>query len=274
MVRLSLALLALTPALALAELTDAPGCKDHHFFTRMPGAFIVRCKAAPLDAHKFRVREKRKVHEEAIEGSFSLTTYGFDKASGTTPTRLQVLRNYRNAVKRLGGQVLCEELDGKTTLKVAKGGSEYWAEVGEYDRSVSVLVVERKVQEVVASAEALANDLEAGGHAAVYGIQFDTGLAVLKPESSAALTEIAKLLAVKPALQLRLVGHTDSVGALDANVKLSQARAEAAMAALTRQHGVAPARLSAHGVGPLAPVATNASEEGRARNRRVELVVQ
>lgn len=276
MVRLSLALLAFVPALALAELTDAPGCKDHPLFTRMPGAFIVKCKVAPLDAHRFRVREKRKVRDEAVEGSFSLTTYRFDNASGTTPSRPQILRNYRNAAKRQGGAVLCEEYDGKTTLKISKGGSEYWAEIGEYDHSVSVLVVEHKTtaQEVVATAEAFANDLESSGHAAVYGIYFDAGLAVVKPESSAALTQIAKLLGAKPALSLRLVGHTDSVGALEANVKLSQARAEAAMAALTSQHGVAPARLSAHGVGPLAPVATNATDEGRAKNRRVELVVQ
>ena len=127
-------------------------------------------------------------------------------------------------------------------------------------------------QDVVANADAFAKDLEAQGHAAVYGIHFDTGLTVLKPESAPALAEIAKLLAARPELKVRLVGHTDAVGALDGNMKLSQARAEAALAALTGQHGVAAARLSAHGAGPLAPVATNATDEGRARNRCVELV--
>jgi OOP family OmpA-OmpF porin len=276
MVRPSLALLALVPTLALAELTDAPGCRDHPLLRRMPGTFIVKCKAAPLDAHAFIVGDKHKVRREEVEGGLSLVTYRFDKASGTAPSRLHVLRSYQRAVRRLGGEVLCGERNGTTTLRVARGGSEYWAEVGEREGSVSVLIVERKAaaQEAVASAAALANDLEESGHAAPGGIHFDSGLAVLKPESSAALTEIAKLLAAKPALKLRLVGHTDSAEAPEADVRLSRARAEAVKAALTSQHGVDAGRISAHGVGALAPAATNATEEGRAKNRRVELVAQ
>jgi outer membrane protein OmpA-like peptidoglycan-associated protein len=94
----------------------------------------------------------------------------------------------------------------------------------------------------------------------------------VKPESEPALAEIAKLLAADPKLALRVVGHTDSVGKLEDNQRLSQARAEAVLAVLTGKHGIAPARLTAHGVGPLAPVASNDAEEGRAKNRRVELV--
>ncbi len=273
--RILLALLVLTPALALAARPDAAGCKDHPLFTRMPGYFIYRCKEAQFEAQKFRVGEKRKVREEAIEGRWTQVIYNFDKAGGATPpSRVQVLRNYRNAVESIGGQVLYDE-DGQLTARIAKDGLEHWVLAGEYGGAVTLTIVERKgmAQDVLANADAFAKDLEATGHAAVYGIYFDTGLAVLKPESAPALSEIAKLLAAKPDLKVRLVGHTDSVGALDANMKLSQARAEAALAALTGQHGVAAARLSAHGVGPLSPVASNASEEGRAKNRRVELVL-
>jgi len=71
-----------------------------------------------------------------------------------------------------------------------------------------------------------------------------------------------------------VVGHTDSVGQIEANMKLSQARAEAVVQALTKSHGVAATRLKAHGAGPIAPVVTNRTEEGRAKNRRVELVEQ
>jgi OOP family OmpA-OmpF porin len=275
MVRTSLVLLALVPALARAELTDAPGCRDRPPFRRIPGAFIVRCKVVPSDAHEFVVRDRGRVHRKTVEGSVSLTTYGFDKASGTAPSRLQILRSYQLAARRMGGEVLRGE-GGKTTLKVLKGGSEYWAEVAESDHSVSVLVVERKAaaQGGAADAAALASDLEASGHAVVYGIHFDGRLAVLRPESSAALTEIAKLLAARPALKLRLVGHTDSVGSLEEDMELSRARAAAVVAALTGQHGVAADRLTAHGVGPLAPVASNATEEGRAMNQRIELVAR
>ena len=129
-------------------------------------------------------------------------------------------------------------------------------------------------QEVVADAAAFGNDLKATGHAAVYGIYFDSGKSDVKPESEAALKEVAKLLSGDPALKLLVVGHTDSVGQLEANMKLSQARAEAVVQALVKGHGVAAARLKAQGAGPIAPVATNRTEEGRAKNRRVELVEQ
>ena len=93
-------------------------------------------------------------------------------------------------------------------------------------------------------------------------------------ESTPALQEVAKLLGSAPSLKLWVVGHTDGVGAIDANMRLSQARAEAVVAALTTTYKIAPARLKGYGVGPLAPVASNAAEESRAKNRRVELVQQ
>jgi outer membrane protein OmpA-like peptidoglycan-associated protein len=127
-------------------------------------------------------------------------------------------------------------------------------------------------QEVVADAAALKNDLGSSGHVAVYGIYFDTNRSEVKPESEPALAEIAKLLAQDPGLKLKVVGHTDMTGGLAANLELSEARAEAVIQALVARHGVAAARLEGHGVGPLAPVASNDTEEGRARNRRVELV--
>jgi len=107
---------------------------------------------------------------------------------------------------------------------------------------------------------------------AIYGIYFDSGKSVVKPESDATLKEIAKLLASDSSLRLWVVGHTDGVGELTANLQLSRARARAVAEALSSRYGVAASRLSADGAGPLAPVATNRTEEGRAKNRRVELV--
>ena len=86
------------------------------------------------------------------------------------------------------------------------------------------------------------------------------------------MDEIAKLLKTDAALKLRVVGHTDNQGGLDSNIALSKRRAEAVNAALVSQHGIAAGRLSAYGVGDLAPVASNTDEAGRAKNRRVELV--
>jgi OOP family OmpA-OmpF porin len=126
----------------------------------------------------------------------------------------------------------------------------------------------------VVDAQAMAVDIGKVGHVALYGIYFDTGKATLKQNSSAALDEIAKLLKREPALKLHVVGHTDNVGALEANMTLSKQRAEAVVSALVTNYHIATARLIGNGVGPLAPVASNTSEDGRAKNRRVELVPQ
>jgi outer membrane protein OmpA-like peptidoglycan-associated protein len=126
----------------------------------------------------------------------------------------------------------------------------------------------------VVDAKTMADDIGKVGHVALYGIHFDTGKATLKPESSAALEEIAKLLKMDPALKLHVVGHTDNVGTLAANMTLSKQRADAAVGALATEYHIASGRLIGNGVGPLAPVASNSSEDGRAKNRRVELVPQ
>ena len=116
--------------------------------------------------------------------------------------------------------------------------------------------------------------MAATGRVALYGILFDTGKADVKPESKPALEEIAKLLKSDSNLKLRVVGHTDNQGSLDGNIALSKRRAESVNAALVGQYGISGQRLSAFGVADLAPVASNAQEEGRSKNRRVELVPQ
>jgi len=127
---------------------------------------------------------------------------------------------------------------------------------------------------VVVEAAAMAKAIAETGRIALYGVYFDTDSATIKPESDETLEEIAKLLTDDGSLKLYVVGHTDSRGAYDHNMSLSARRAESVVAALTGKHGVAAARLKAAGVGLLAPVATNESEDGRALNRRVELVRQ
>jgi len=95
---------------------------------------------------------------------------------------------------------------------------------------------------------------------------------VIKPESEPALAEMAKLLKDNPSLNVFIVGHTDNTGTFEHNMKLSLDRATAVVNALVSGHGIAAARLKAVGDGPTAPVASNDTDEGRAKNRRVELV--
>lgn len=128
--------------------------------------------------------------------------------------------------------------------------------------------------QVTVQAGALKSGLESEGKVALYGIFFDTGKAEIKPESKAQLDEMGKLLQQQPALKVFVVGHTDNQGTVDGNLALSLQRATAVSNALVSGYRIDAKRLQAKGVANLAPLATNASEEGRARNRRVELVMQ
>jgi OmpA-OmpF porin, OOP family len=116
--------------------------------------------------------------------------------------------------------------------------------------------------------------LDSEGKIALYGIFFDTGKAVLRSESKAQLDEMGKLLQGQPNLKVIVVGHTDNQGALDGNLTLSQQRAEAVVQALVQTYKVAANRMIARGIANFSPLASNAAETGRAKNRRVELVVQ
>jgi OmpA-OmpF porin, OOP family len=127
-------------------------------------------------------------------------------------------------------------------------------------------------QEVVIDATSIGNSLDSNGRVAIYGIYFDTAKSDLKPESDTTLAEIAKFLKQQPTLKLFIVGHTDTVGDPAANVKLSLARAQSVANALSGKYGIANTRLAPFGNGPYAPVASNKTEEGRAKNRRIELV--
>lgn len=121
---------------------------------------------------------------------------------------------------------------------------------------------------------ALARLLTEEGHAPLEGIEFEAGSAKLIGRSEASLQQAATLLRARPDLVFMVVGHTDNQGDLELNLKLSRARAEAVAARLSAEDGVEPGQLIPRGVGFLSPRATNATEEGRALNRRVELVVK
>lgn len=163
---------------------------------------------------------------------------------------------------------------GITTVEWAAPDATYKTQRGAYAALEIVEIAGMQQQMVTVSAGDMAKAMTSTGRVALYGILFDTNKADIKPESKAALAEIDKLLKSDPTLKLRVVGHTDNQGGLESNIALSKRRAEAVDAALVAQYGIAASRLSAYGVADLAPVASNSTEEGRAKNRRVELVPQ
>jgi outer membrane protein OmpA-like peptidoglycan-associated protein len=144
------------------------------------------------------------------------------------------------------------------------------------DRALALLeIIEVKPMETrmeVVESTAMQRDIAAQGHVAVHGILFDFDKDTMRADSKPQLDEIAKFLKAQPELKVLIVGHTDSKGALDYNRDLSHRRARSIVEALARDYGIVASRLTPLGVGMAAPMATNNTEEGRALNRRVELV--
>jgi len=211
-----------------------------------------------------------------VEGKYWSIQYYNQKGFEDKRSDLQISRNYSNAIKKIGGSVY-ERREDLTYIKLLKDGKEIWAYISSYrGDQIGIEIIEKEAmeQEVVADAKFMSEGLTTTGHVAIYGIYFDFDKSDVKPESEPALNEIAKLLSDNPGLKVFIVGHTDNVGSVDYNMKLSQARADAVAKVLTTKFGVAAQRLKAYGVGQLAPVAPNKTEEGRAKNRRVELVEQ
>jgi OmpA-OmpF porin, OOP family len=255
---------------------DVEGSKDYPGITRMPGYYIREYQELQFDSYEFPVTAGRTEKTQVVEGRRINWRYNL-KDDVTPPTQLQVVRNYENAARAAGGQVLYSTGDF-TTLRFAKGGQETWCAISVANLPsgvfIRMVVIEKQAmqQDVTIDATAMARDLGESGHVTIYGILFDTGKADIKPESASALAEIAKMLKATPALKAYVVGHTDMTADLATNLKLSTARAQAVVNVLTDQHGIAAGRLTPYGAGPYAPVATNKTDEGRAKNRRVELV--
>jgi len=252
---------------------DVRGSKDHPLFSRMPNYSIGAYEQNDFESYKsFRDNKGNWV---TVEGRYYKISYRV-KAGVKPQTAAAVIRNHVNAIRNVGGDVVFQN-DQNAYLKVEKEGRRTLAHVyatgGDW---YSLIVVEEAPMEqvVVANADAWKNEILQTGKAALYGIYFDTGKSDIKPESEASIREIVRLLSENPTLKLHVVGHTDNVGEFDYNLRLSKARADAVVDELVSKHKIAADRLKAHGVGPLSPVASNDSEEGKARNRRVELVKQ
>jgi outer membrane protein OmpA-like peptidoglycan-associated protein len=253
---------------AAGERPDQEGCSDHPLLTRMSDFYIVSCKKEVFAGYKFITDEGYVT----VEGHHFFLEYWIQ--DGVEPPGFdQIRRNFINALRQIGGELLYEEYYS-ATVKVVSEGREVWIEVAPRAGAYNLTIIEKEemVQEVVADAAALKSGIDRTGHVAVYGIYFDTDKAVVKPESEAALVQIAKLLTDDPDLNVYVVGHTDMTGGLDHNMDLSRARAEAVIEVLVSKRGIARDRLAPGGVGPLAPVASNDTDAGRALNRRVELV--
>lgn len=267
------------------------------------GSTVRENETLAFDAYDFVVGREANgdLRTRSVEGRVTRTLYNNPSGRST----LEIARNYEQALRGQGlrivhqcaGREACGGTGNRASnwndvagMNIGVGGDfRYLAAEGEAGgRAVSVAVMVNKQRNWVyvvegeamqtgqagVSADALAADLAEGGSARLDGIYFDTGRATLRPESRAALEQVAELMKRDAALKLEIVGHTDAVGDDAANRRLSEERALAVRSALVVDHGVSDRRLRARGAGETEPVAPNDSEAGRALNRRVELVKQ
>ena len=243
---------------------DAEGCKDSPLITRFPGSIINSCDNKEYEQADFPLGGDKMKH---VEGDF----HSWDIATRPGTSEIQVFRNFQTAIKNAGFTI---DFAQSPEQIVAHKGATWMFIDNRGDYYYQTIVTEKELQqEVTADASSLSDEINKNGRVAVYGINFDTGKAAVLPDSEAVLGEIVKLLQQDPALKLRVEGHTDNQGTAVANQALSERRAQAVVAWLAA-HGVSAARLTAKGLGQTAPVADNATPDGRAKNRRVELVKQ
>ena len=264
---------------AAAMAADAPRSKDHPLLSRYPDSHIAQYQKN-YNSVEFTIGFQGGMPQrKAIEGDATVIRY-FHNSADKQPSALQVIRNYQNAIKAIGGEVVYERLPrdgdgGETTLKVTAGGKEVWVRVDPEifsapTQSYRLAILEVAALKQVVTANKLLEELNKSGFIALY-INFDTGKSDLKADGKATVGEIVAMLRSAPALRIAIEGHTDNVGQAAANKALSEKRAQSVMAAIVAG-GIDATRLSAAGFGQERPVADNRGEEGRTRNRRVELV--
>lgn len=278
----TLALVASLPALASDD------CKPHSLFTPMSGYHVYSCEYSDFDAKDIPIRmpSDDEAEMETVEGIYELVVFEIDEGAPVS-SPLKILRNHLNAAKAKGATVIMEpgtasHIVGEwadiqqqiATLRMTQGGREYLVHLGSVNDgdyyAIASISKESMAQEV--SVNELLKQFDEQGFLALE-VHFDNGKASIRPESSAILDQAADMLKQAATTKVEIAGHTDNVGAVEANLELSQQRAESVGAALVAR-GVAAGQFTAKGYGASAPVADNRSEEGRAKNRRVELVRQ
>ena len=268
---LSTILVALLAIVATPQQSkpDVKGSSDHPLFpNRMPSYTISAYEKKGFSSHEFKTKPP-----QVIEGKYTRIRYQLQDPN-QNPGELAIRRNYENAIKSVGGQVLPSGDKDSTILKVTRNGVEVWVQVSTifYDtaRDYILYIVERTPMQQVIRADAIAAAIDKDGFVAV-DIHFATAKAEILPESQPIIDEIVSLLKNRPNLRIGIEGHTDDSGNPAANKTLSNSRAKAVAEAIAAA-GISSNRLEPVGYGQERPIADNRTEEGRAKNRRVEFV--
>lgn len=269
---LSLSFLAAASlSVAAPPRQDARGCTESKVVTRMPGCVIARCENKDYaSAAMPRNKGERNPSAPQVEGRLERTFYVCPKEKSP----LELGRNTESALRGAGYEILYTDVYGQGArfwMTARKGA--YWVNLAVVGDGYDLIVVQQKQmeQQMSANADGWAEQVKQTGRVSVYGINFDTGKASIRPDSEPALGEVAKLLQSNGAWAMAVAGHTDNVGGREMNLALSRSRAESVIEWLAR-HGVDRSRLVPAGFGDTRPLAPNTDEESRQKNRRVDLV--
>jgi outer membrane protein OmpA-like peptidoglycan-associated protein len=253
---------------------DADNCKPSPLLSRMPGCQIFQCEKKEFDQYELVINKASE--KKTLEGAGDFLNF----ACPASTSQLQLQRNVEAALRKSGYTIVYsgKHEDHEFPIVTAQKGAQ-WIQVqtGNYNEfstyEQTTVLVKEMAQDMSASAQAMSDAIAKSGRLDVYGITFATGQATITPQSNQVLGDVLAVLKANPEWKLRIEGHTDNVGDKAANLKLSQARAAAVAAWLTGQ-GIAAARLTTAGLGDTQPVADNATDDGKARNRRVVLIKQ
>ena len=266
------------PIINLLAQEDAAGCKDHPLLTRLENFYISDC-AENYNELQLRTSSSKT---ETKEGNLFHLYYRYNFDSGVkAKSPLQIIKNYEIAITKNGGKMVYKNSNGmdapiEATYYLSTKEKEYWVQLTSFAGNgieveaygINILEMEAMKQEVAASEmfEAINKD----GFIALY-INFETGKSEIKPESAPIIEQIAEMLKQNPDLKISIEGHTDNVGAATSNQTLSESRAKSVMTALVSKE-IAASRLKSKGWGQTKPIADNNTDEGKAKNRRVEIV--
>jgi len=165
-----------------------------------------------------------------------------------------------------------------TAKGVYEGNNIYFSifinNYGDYIYITQDVIEVNPMESGLVSAKKIEDNIEMSGFVSIYGVHFDTGKWNIKEDSKPALKEMASFLIDHQENKYFIVGHTDNTGDFSSNMTLSEKRAEAVMNTLINDYGIKAQQLKAYGVSSLSPVTSNSTDEGKARNRRVEIVEQ
>ncbi len=283
---------------------DSENCKDHTIFNRMPNYYISNCEEVEFGMMNFPIGKPdpkldNLLNSEVVEGKIMVFNYLL-KDNQKQASGLQIFRNFQNASKQNGGVIMGEyqgwcnsyyKTSGESisgghipfgngctnwgsTIKFTKDGKEIWVYVqvtGEGE-GYDMVIAEKESMKQDIQANEMFEKINAGESLTLY-INFETGKSAIKSESQTIIDELYKMLSSNPTLKISIEGHTDNVGNPASNKTLSEQRASSVKTALTKK-GIDLNRIKTIGFGQEKPIAENSNEDGKAKNRRVEIKKQ